>query len=52
MMNLQDTYLKKLLTDAGYDLHHEEYGWIIGHSSYYQHDAAVLNSEVIVHLWE
>ncbi len=48
-MSLQSTYLKKLLTDAGYDLHREEDGWIIGCSSYYyQHEAAVLNSEVTV----
>lgn len=47
-MNLRETYLKKLLADAGYDLHRNEGEWIIGHSSYYRHEVAVLNSEIIV----
>lgn len=47
-MSLQATYLKKLLTDAGYDLHHNEGEWIIGYSSYYRHEAAVLNAEIPV----
>ena len=41
-------YLKKLLTDAGYDMHEEVDGWIVGTSSYYRHKAAVKIAELPV----
>lgn len=47
-MGLEMTYLKKLLTDAGYDLHEEHNGWIIATSSYYGHKAAVKIGELPV----
>ena len=34
-------YLKKLLTDAGYDQHEQKDDWIIGTSSYYRHSVAL-----------
>ena len=47
-MHTNAIYLKKLLTDAGYDQHSVEGDWIIGYSSYYGHNVAVLNSEAVV----
>lgn len=47
-MGLETTYLKKLLTDAGYDLHEEHGGWIIATSSYYRHQAAIKIDELPV----
>ncbi len=41
-------YLKKLLTDAGYDQHRIEGDWIIAKSSYYRHSAALLIDEFSV----
>ncbi len=48
MTTTQSTYLRKLLTDAGYDIHKDQGEWIIGFSSYYCHEVALCGTEVIV----
>jgi len=48
MMDANTIYLKKLLTDAGYDLHKIEGDWIIAKSSYYRHNAALLMDDLSV----
>ncbi|BDY14020.1 HNH endonuclease [Hydrogenimonas cancrithermarum] len=48
MTATQAIYLRKLLTDAGYDLHKESGDWIVGYSSYYRHEAAIYGGDVMV----
>jgi hypothetical protein len=45
MIDADTIYLKKLLTDAGYDQHKIEGDWIIAQSSYYRHSAALFMGE-------
>jgi hypothetical protein len=45
MIATDTIYLKKLLTDAGYDQHKVEGDWIIAQSSYYRHNAALFMGE-------
>ena len=46
MMHANTIYLKKLLTDAGYDQHRIEGNWII--ANYYRHSAALLMDDFSV----
>jgi len=47
-MILNKTYIEKLLTDAGYDIHTLFGDWIIGESSYYQKKVALFYKDDVI----